>query len=100
MGFLHMLIRNKEQTFKVFALVIERLLHRILQNDLDYVKVLFYKLDRLIQLHFPKIAEHFQNIKIEAGHYAAPWFLTLFTNSCHTYGYGEVVFEIWDIVLM
>lgn len=45
------------------------------------------------------ISEHFLNIKIEASHFAAPWFLTLFTNHCNEEGYSATIYDIWDIII-
>ena len=75
------------------------MLQKILQKDLTYIRVLFYKLDRLILINLPMISEHFLNIKIESQHFAAPWFLTLFTNVCNDEGYSSIIYDIWDIII-
>ena len=75
------------------------MLKDILKNDLTHLRVHFYKLDRLLQIYVPEVAEHIKSLKIDAGHYSAPWFLTLFTNFYFDGSYSDLIYEIWDIIL-
>ena len=100
LGFLFIFFQSRDEALRFFIALVDALLYKILQNDLTYIKVLFYKLDRIIQIQLPDVSDHFQSVKLESGHYAAAWFLTIFTNGCfQDQGYGEVIFEVWDIIL-
>lgn len=47
----------------------------------------------------PKIHQHLKEEKIEAGHYSAPWFITVFTGSFMKNEFSTVLFDIWDLLL-
>lgn len=75
------------------------MLKDIMTQDLHKIKVLFYQLDRLLQIKLPDLAEHMKKLKVESGHFASPWFLTLFTSYYSPKGYPKMIFDIWDIIL-
>ncbi|KRX02796.1 Rab-GTPase-TBC domain [Pseudocohnilembus persalinus] len=100
MGFILIYFKDEETSINIFAQIIDQTLQKILENNITYINVLFYKLNRLLQIYVPEVAEHLKQLKIEAGHFSTPWFLTIFTSNCFSSrGYGEIIYEIWDIYL-
>ncbi|CAD8124487.1 unnamed protein product [Paramecium sonneborni] len=99
MGFIFTIMIEEELTFRCFAALINLLLKDVLLYDLKYIRVFFYKLDRLLAIFMPKIHQHLKEEKIEAGHYSAPWFITLFTGSFMKNEFSTVLFDIWDLLL-
>ncbi|CAD8123560.1 unnamed protein product [Paramecium sonneborni] len=99
MGFMFMIMADEELTFRCFSALINQLLKDVLLYDLKYIRVFFYKLDRLLAIFMPKIHLHLKEEKIEAGHYSAPWFITLFTGSFMKNEFSTVLFDIWDLLL-
>ncbi|CAK61246.1 unnamed protein product (macronuclear) [Paramecium tetraurelia] len=99
MGFIYTIMIEEELTFRCFAALINQLLKDVLLYDLKYIRVFFYKLDRILAIFMPKIHQHLKEEKIEAGHYSAPWFITLFTGSFMKNEFSTVLFDIWDVLL-
>lgn len=55
MGFIYMIMESEELTFRCFASLTDKLLKDVLLYDLKYIRVFFYKLDRLLAIFLPKI---------------------------------------------
>lgn len=64
MGFIFNFIQDEEISFKCFTLLVQRMLRDLLDHDLKKIRLLFYQLDRLIQIYLPILYEHFQVKKI------------------------------------
>lgn len=99
MGFIFLVMEDEELTFRCFAALTDQLLKDVLMYDLKYIRVFFYKLDRLLAIYLPKIHQHLKDEKIEAGHYSAPWFISLFTGSHMKNEFSTVLYDIWDLLL-
>lgn len=55
MGFIFTIMIEEELTFRCFAALINLLLKDVLLYDLKYIRVFFYKLDRLLAIFIPKV---------------------------------------------
>lgn len=55
MGFIFLVMEDEELTFRCFAALTDQLLKDVLMYDLKYIRVFFYKLDRLLAIYLPKI---------------------------------------------
>lgn len=55
MGFIFMVMESEELTFRCFAALTDYFLKDVLLYDLKYIRVFFYKLDRVLAIFLPKI---------------------------------------------
>lgn len=60
MGFLFNFIQDEEKCFKFFAVLVQNMLLDLLGYDLKKIKLLFYQIDRLIEIYLPALSYHFQ----------------------------------------
>ena len=74
-------MEDEELTFRCFTSLVDNYLKDVLIYDLKYIRVFYYKLDRLLAICLPNIHQHLKDEKIEAGHFSAPWFITFFSGS-------------------
>ena len=81
MGFIYTTMEDEELTFRCFTSLVDNYLKDVLIYDLKYIRVFYYKLDRLLAICLPNIHQHLKDEKIEAGHFSAPWFITFFSGS-------------------
>lgn len=81
-GFLFMVFRNEELTFKALMRVAEKFdMSNLYKKELPMLKLFFYQLDRLIGIQLPLLHQHLKDEQINSGIFASAWFITQFSNS-------------------
>ena len=98
-GTLYFIINNERNTYNCLYGVIKKLqMEMMLGNDLNKLKCMFYKLDKLTELLLPDIYQVFIIWGIFASSYSSSWFVTLFSSSLDEN--LEVLYRIWDFFLV
>jgi ecotropic viral integration site 5 protein len=103
-GFLYLVFRDEEQSFKALQEIIEvNNMHELFLPELPRLKLFFYQLDRLLSIHLPQLHNHFKDEMVNSSYYSSPWFITIFTNSLQSQE-GDVlsdkILELWDYFLV
>ena len=90
--------QDEEASLKFMVALIEKFkMTELFTTDLPKLKQFFYQLDRLISMELPELHELFKQINIGAGHFCAPWFITLFAS--HLQSRPGVLSRLWDLFL-
>lgn len=86
----------EEQAFGVLIQVMHRLgLRDMFRENFEQLQLRLYQLDRLIEVNFPDLWQHFADNGIESHMYASQWFLTIFTAKFPLF----LVFRVLDVFL-
>lgn len=81
-GTLYSQLQDEELTFKCLIGLIERFqMTNLYIHSLPKLKQFFYMLDRLIGMFLRDLHDQFKLIGLCAGHFSAPWFLTMFSST-------------------
>lgn len=81
-GFLYLVFRDEEKSFKALQEIIEvNDMAEMFNPSLPKLKLLFYQLDRLLNIYIPQLHTHFKDEMVNSSYYSSPWFITIFTNS-------------------
>ena len=104
-GFLYLLFRNEEKSFKALQEIIEvNNMAELFNPELPRLKLFFYQLDRLTSIHLPQLHAHFKDEMVNSSYYSSPWFITIFTNSLQSMNTNdnicEKILELWDFFLV
>ena len=104
-GFLYLTLEKHEGlAFAVMREVIEKYsIYNLFNNENPMIKLMFYQLDRLIQIHLPDLHNHFKDETINSSYFSSPFFVTLFTSIMQTQSTFEHSWRlqrIWDHFLI
>lgn len=104
-GFLYLTLGKQEAlAFAVMREVIERhSMSNLFNQENPMIKLMFYQLDRLIQIHLPDLHDHFKDETINSSYFSSPFFVTLFTSIMQTQATFEHSWRlqrIWDHFLI
>lgn len=69
-GFLFMFFKDESTTFRAFCGLFENLeMTELFQNDLEKLKLFFYKMDRLVSMYLPDLYTHLKNECVQSSLY-------------------------------
>lgn len=81
-GFLFLVFRHEEESFKALQEIIDvNNMAELFNPELPRLKLFFYQLDRLLNIYLPAVHTHFKDEQVNSSYYSSPWFITIFTNS-------------------
>jgi hypothetical protein len=60
MGFLYILSKDADITFKLFLRLMQKHMETMFDKDFKQLKIYFFKLNRLIEVYVPDLADHFR----------------------------------------
>jgi hypothetical protein len=79
-GFLYLVFQSESMAFAFLQYIIHKFdLSLLFNSDLPMLKLLFYKLDRLIAILVPDLHAHFKDESISSNYFSSSYFITQFT---------------------
>ena len=97
-GTLFIVFQDEEATFKALIALIERFqMNTLFVSKLPKLKQFFYQLDRLLGILLPEVHEVFREVAMCSGHFASPWFITLFASLLNDR--PRVLYPLWDMFI-
>jgi len=100
MGFFYLHEHDPELSFKSFVKLMDRHMKVMFDKDFRQLKHCFFKLNRLVDIYLPDLAEHFKNEKIDASFYAPSWFITAFSSAFQFSPKSKFLEKIWDFFIL
>lgn len=103
-AFIIEIIPNEENAFYLLlGLFVNTNYCELFYNDLHKLKLLFSLLDKAINLKLPECFHYLSINSIPSSYYAAPWLITLFTNTLPNIIDNEnpkFILKIWDYFIL
>eukprot|EP01016_Furgasonia_blochmanni_P046099 TRINITY_DN658_c0_g1_i5.p1 TRINITY_DN658_c0_g1~~TRINITY_DN658_c0_g1_i5.p1 ORF type:complete len:912 (-),score=280.66 TRINITY_DN658_c0_g1_i5:62-2797(-) len=100
MGYMFIMFLDEEVAFNVFCVCMKKHIGHLFLNEFAHLKLIFYQLERLIDLFMPDLAAHIKRETLDASYFATPWILTVFT-SCFQYTTkSDLLMRVWDAFLL
>ena len=103
-GFLYLTFNSESLAFAVMReVIIKYKMSQLYNTELPMLKLLFYKLDRLISINLPDLHNHFKDETINSSYFSSPYFITLFTNSMQMQTTGDhcqILLRVWDYFIV
>ncbi len=103
-GFLLLQFGDEMVALRFLKCLVERYnMHELFTQDVPLLKQFFYKLDRLVHLHYPELSSAFRVEGISMSFFASAWFLTIFAYSLQYSKEerpSEVIIALWDAFLV
>ncbi|OMJ79776.1 hypothetical protein SteCoe_20125 [Stentor coeruleus] len=97
-GTIFSFFQDEALSLKIMIAIIDKFkMTDLFTDNLPKLKQFFYQLDRLISMELPELHELFKQINITAGHFCAPWFITLFAS--HLQNKPNILGKLWDLFL-
>lgn len=98
-GFLYLVILDEGETYKAFHIVMNTYFNVLLTDNFDFLKVIFYQLERLLSIFLPELADHMKQEGVDSNYYATSWFITIFSSVFQYTKDSYLLCVIWDIFL-
>ena len=82
-NFIFQILGNEKETFYLLMGIVKNTeFTKIFLKDLNELKILFKIFERLINIFIPEIYTFLKLNNVKVEFFCAPWFVTLFSNSC------------------
>jgi hypothetical protein len=100
-SFLLKTLQDKETVFRILCHLNETIFRKMINKQHpNYLPLIFHYLDRLVEINFPQLNDHFCQERITGDQYASPFLITLFTSMYNGDSQDNLtIFTFWDILL-
>lgn len=103
-GFLFLVFGSESMAFAFLQYIIHKQdLSLLFNSELPMLKLLFYKLDRLIAIILPDLHAHFKDESISSNYFSSSYFITQFTQILQFQDSSdncEKLMRVWDHFLI
>ena len=99
-SFLMKVFKSEELSYRMLNYLNENIYAYIFnKKDEKQLPLVFYQFDRLVEIYFPNLSDHFYRERISSDQYASPFLITLFTTMASQEQDCGTIQEFWDIIL-
>jgi len=98
-GYLYLCIQDECDSYKAFHRIMNQYFNVLLTDNFEFLKVVFYQLERLLSIFLPELSEHLKQEGVDANYYATSWFITLFSSVFQYTMDSYLLTVIWDIFI-
>ncbi|EGR34789.1 rab-like gtpase activating protein, putative [Ichthyophthirius multifiliis] len=98
-GFLYLNILDEAETYKAFETVMNSYFSLLLTDNFEYLKVVFYQIERLLSIFLPELEQHLKQQNVYSNYYATGWLITIFSCVFQYTKNSFLLCTIWDFFL-